>query len=500
MRADENDGAVVPPMIVQPEFFLSAEHARPTGAPPVAGSGQVLLLWADILRGIDLERFRRLFPIDPVERSFSWAIQTAGDILTMRKSLGESGLSIAAAAEILAENGMEPARWRQLAELEGRANERLEAAGLIDIEAARRDAAGHGALPDGIQRVVLLATPDPLPLVVDALRRIAAHTPVDVAIHAPESRNSHFDVWGRPITELWTGESIDIPEPLNTIHLSSNPASQAELATQLVGTHDDPAGFVAVGVPDAEVIAPLERELSSHGAAAFDPAGKPLRQHEVYYLLRVVGDLLTSRSYASFAQLLRIPDFASAAAQQYEAESASEFDHLAVLRNFDSLHNDHLPDTLEHVQDANPKRRERDLVPEQAFVLTLINRWLARLESEPLGAALPEFLTMVYAHRTFDPARAGDRAYTEISASILACLDELQAPITQTLHHPPRSCGPVQPAPATPCPPNILQRSRTGARMPDGRPPGLAGAPVGGRAAPGDHRLQRGQGTRRDRR
>lgn len=430
--ADQSDGAVIPPMVVPPEFLISPTNARPADATPVAGNAQVLLLWADILRSIDLDRFRHLFPVDPVERSFNWAIQTAGDILTMRKTLGEAGLSITAAADILAENSMEPARWRQLADLENRADIRLIREGLTDIESARREAAELGQLPPEINRVIVLATPDPIPLAIDALRQISAHTPVEIAIHAPESRANHFDIWGRPITELWTGENVDIPEPLDTIHLSANPAGQAELAARLVANHEDPAGLVAIGVPDEEAIAPLERALANREFCAFDPAGEPLQNHPVFYLLRVIGDLLSARPYDAFAQLIRIPDFAQAAADQY----AKPYDHLTLLKNFDALHNDHLPDTLEHVQDANSKRRY-DVIPEQAFTLTLINRWLIRLEDEPLSQALPDFLTMVYAHRSFDPSTPEDRAYTEISATILEYLQELEAPLTRALDQPP---------------------------------------------------------------
>ena len=438
-RAAESDGAVIPPLLAPPEFLISPDRARPAGSRPVAGHSQLLLIWADVLRSIDLDQFRQLFPVDPVDRSFSWAIQTAGDILAMRRTLGEAGIDIAAAAEILADQGMEPARWRQLAQLEHRAGRRLENAGLTDIETAHREAAENGEIPAGIKKVLVLATPDPTPLAIDALRKIASHTPIEIAIQAPESRTNHFDIWGRPITNLWTAEQVPIPEPLNTIHLSPNPSSQAELASQLLSNHGDPSGLVAVGAPDDEVVAPLERELAAGGFDTFNPGGSPLQNHEVFYLLRVIADLLAARPYSAFAQLIRIPDFARSAAAQYEQERTETYDHLAVLRNFDALHNANLPDTLEHLQDANSKAPPALVVPEQAFTLTLANRWLARLEAGPLSRELPAFLTMVYSHRSFDPADAADRAYAEISTNIRDFLEEVEAPATGKLDQPPSS-------------------------------------------------------------
>ena len=435
-RAAETDGVVVPPLVVPPEFLISAAEGRPADALPVAGRAHVLLLWADVLRQIELDQFRHVFPIDPVERSFNWAVQTAADIVGMRTTLGEAGLSISAAAEILAENGMEPARWRQLADLEQRVQQRLTTVGLADIETARRESAARAWLPEGIDKVIVLATPDPTPMVIDALDLLARHAAIEVAIFAPSKLANHFDNWGRPVTELWAHRLLDIPGPQETIHLGSAPSSQAEQVIEVIGGYDEPAGLVAIGVPDEEVIAPITRGLAACSLAAFNPAGEPMQGHEIHYLLRVFGELLSARSYSAFAQLIRIPDFMLAASAQYSEETGAELDHLAVLRNFDTLYSDHLPDTLEHVQNAYSKRPPSRRAPEQAFILTLINRWLKRFEESPLSDALPDFLAMVYGHRSFDPSKPADRAYTEFSGVMLSFLDELDSSFTERLRFP----------------------------------------------------------------
>ncbi len=198
-------------------------------------------------------------------------------------------------------------------------------------------------------------------------------------------------------------------------------------------------GLIAVGVPDEEVIPPIQRKLGECDLAAFNPGGEALQRHELYHLLRTLTELIAARSYAAFAQLIRCPDFIRAAAAGYQSEGTEEFDHLGLLSQFDELYNAHLPDTLEHTANALSKRPANQRIPEQTFVLTLINRWLIRFDKEPLSRSLPDFLTMVYAHRDFRPEQRDDQVYAEISAKILACLDELESPVSKGLHEPPKT-------------------------------------------------------------
>ncbi len=97
---------------------------------------------------------------------------------------------------------MEPARWRQLADLERRALARLGQAGLDEFDSARRKAAAQVSIPPEIDRLIVLATPDPTPLVIQALEQISTQIEVEIAIHAPPERANHFDLWGRPITQM----------------------------------------------------------------------------------------------------------------------------------------------------------------------------------------------------------------------------------------------------------------------------------------------------------
>ena len=61
--------SVWPPRVSLPDDLL--HPATPGSA--VASRLESLLAWIEVLRGIDLEGFREVFPVDPPARSFTWA-------------------------------------------------------------------------------------------------------------------------------------------------------------------------------------------------------------------------------------------------------------------------------------------------------------------------------------------------------------------------------------------------------------------------------------------
>jgi len=119
-RAAAAEAAVVPPLVVTQDYLVSPDRLeRPER--PAADRHLSLLIGSALLLDVDLDRHRRLFPVDPVERDLRWAMKTARELLAVRNLLVESGLTFAEAATRLGEQDMEPGRWRDLAELESAA-------------------------------------------------------------------------------------------------------------------------------------------------------------------------------------------------------------------------------------------------------------------------------------------------------------------------------------------------------------------------------------------
>ncbi len=429
--AEKNSMAVIPPLVVTPEFFTGA--ARVKGSrfdKPVAGAAETLIVWTSVLMDLRLDEFRNVFPVDPVERNFSWAMRTATDLLRVRTLMGEVGFTFGDGARVLGSSEMEPDRWAELSRIEREAVRTTRRMGFFDSADARRVAAAEGQLPEGIERITLVATPDPTPIAIDAIDRLSRKVPTEVVIYAPELRfRDYFDEWGRPdvnALEDWLRQPVDIPTPEQTIFSESSPTEQAERAADLATRYRNPGATVAIGVPDMEVVAPLEKSLAAHQIGGFDPGGKSLTTHSLYYLLGVLNRLVTTRSFDSFLDFLRCPEANSALRNQLEADDEKP-GLTALLSGYDDLASDHLPDTLEDAIDSL-KRRRRKHQAHLTAGLEWLNSWLVRFDREPFGAVLTEFLGEVFHGRDFKADRADDAIFAVIADQINEVLDAFDSP------------------------------------------------------------------------
>jgi ATP-dependent helicase/nuclease subunit B len=89
----------------------------------------------------------------------------------LQSTLAEAGLRMAGVAARAGTDFPEVARWVQLARLEQSYDAELAARHLRDVQAAKLDCAASPSLPPGIKKIIVLATPDPLPLAIGMLAR-----------------------------------------------------------------------------------------------------------------------------------------------------------------------------------------------------------------------------------------------------------------------------------------------------------------------------------------
>ncbi|MBX7208792.1 MAG: PD-(D/E)XK nuclease family protein [Verrucomicrobiaceae bacterium] len=419
--AATRDAAVLPPQTVTPDFLTAPQ--RVAGI-QVAGPVETLLIWAGELLRLDPGEFRQLFPVDPVERNFTWALRTAGDLLQVRETLNESGLSVADVAHRLAGTEMEPERWRDFARLEQHCVRETEARGFADWQGARRRAAAVGELPPAARRVLVAGVLDPSVLAVRALERHARLLPVEVLVFAPqESHAECFDAWGRAIEEAWLARPIVIPDPAYTIHQGSTPAEQAAVAMELLAEHPHPGDVAAIGIADAEVAAPMEKTLAERGISAYDPAGRRMGTHGVFHLLRIVSRLCASRSFAAAAELMRCPDAAETIRRLAADESGGRPALTRLLDDLDTLAIEALPDTLDDAIELAPRTLEKKSRSPVTVGLAWISAALDRLAGDDFAAALTDFLADVFAARRFRTDRPQDAVFAEFAGQITAVLD-----------------------------------------------------------------------------
>jgi ATP-dependent helicase/nuclease subunit B len=428
VHAAEKNAAVLPPRVVTPDFLTSPERVPDVQA---ANRVETLLIWAAELLRLDFDAHRHFFPVDPVERSFTWALKTAGDLIDLRETLNEKGLSMADVARIVAGTEMEPERWQDLAKIERHCVRATEGKERADWQVTRRRAAAQGQPPPDIQRIVMAGVLDPSALALEALERWARTVPVEILIYAPAtSHRDFFDPMGRPLPEAWLTLPIDIPAPEATIHSGGSPAEQAEAAVELLTPHADPGAVAAIGVADVDITAPLEKGLAAREIGAFDPAGRRMATHGVLHLLRVVSQQAAGRSFRAVAELIRCPDVADALRHHIETKTGEKPPLTRLLDDFDTLAVEALPDTLDDALELAPRvfsseRRRTSAVPE---ALAWIESRLKSLSGNAFSTALTDFLGEVFAQREFRSDRPQDAVFGEIAAQLTEVLDAIDGP------------------------------------------------------------------------
>ena len=392
-RAAARRTAVLSPHIITPELITTwAIQEMPVPATPA----EELLTWMNVLTDVPLEECPALFPVPPVSRDAAWARGTAAELLRLRHRLEEGGRNIAEAERTLGPGHIEAARWRDLARVETRALTALRHAGLHDPLAARINAAARPVLPPGVTRVVVLAVPDPVHLVIVALENLElAGVAVEIVVHADQS-DSSCGTWGRPSPDHWSTCPIDIPHSTERIRLVARPEDEA--AALLAALQEN----AAIGSADPSVAAPLLDAAARAGTAVFDPNGQPLAAHEITWLLTTFTSLLRTDSATEAVRLLRIPEVLRAAHPGISA--------AALLRDWDEFHQQHLPRTLTDAaglsQHWKPRRSE---TPSPLHsVLAWLREQCRTLRRAADGAPLHALLDTLYAEKSFasETARA----------------------------------------------------------------------------------------------
>lgn len=338
-HAAAHGSAVLAPRVVLPEDLLT-----PAGdlAANVASRLEAQLAWAEVLRLAEPEDFRAVFPMDPPARSFAWAARLAAQLQRLQSALGENGLRLRDVARRAGDGLPEQERWGQLAELERRCDTLLAASGRCEAQAARIESARAPARPEGIARIVLLAAPDPLPLVLGVLAEFARQLPVDVAIFGPAGEAELFDEWGRPRPEAWLRRPLVLPDFAGQVRLCADAAEQAARVTELARCYGEAEGALAVGVADAEILPALENGLRGAGMAVFNPGGRLRRRDGLHTLLAALAGLVREPAFDTVQALARCPDFMTWVA----ARAGEKFSPAAMLSELDELHARHLPATI----------------------------------------------------------------------------------------------------------------------------------------------------------
>ncbi|HWZ94537.1 MAG TPA: PD-(D/E)XK nuclease family protein [Opitutaceae bacterium] len=407
--------AAFPPRIFEPKLLV----AQGLG-PDVASRLESLLAWVEVFRSLELEAFRDVFPVDPPARNFSWALCLAQEFARLQALLAEAGLRLADVDEKAGENFCETARWRQLGELERLHAEKLAALGLRDAQAAKITAAKNPPPLANVGKIILLATPDPLPLALDVLAVHARTLPLEIVIFAPPAEADAFDGWGRPLPPAWEHRALALPEFEQRVHLCADPAAQAERIVAVARSYGAPEGRLGVGVPDSEVTPLLENALARAGLAAYNPAGRARRGEGLYHLLAALAALAREPSFDAVEALARCPDFL----KFLQARHGHDFSAARWLEGLDELRSRHLPANLATAQAQAVKLKK---CPGLGSALAVIDELYAVLANHEFSDGVSTALRMIFGGRQLDPVRENDARFEDSATAWMELLRECAA-------------------------------------------------------------------------
>lgn len=402
-RAGERKQAVFPPRVVQPEQVL--DLAAPANARRPASRAAQLVGWIHVLREISMDDWREVFPIDPPDRSFRWALGLAEEFVRLQDALAEGALRMGDVATRAGAGFPERERWEQLGGLERLHDNWLGRANLVSPGALHQVTAREPAPPPPeVRRIVLLATPDPRPAVLAVIEKWLQKIEGVVLAFGDPREAGRFDSWGRPVPLDRVDPLASMPEFEQRVHLCADPEEQAELAARWAARYEAQPGMVALACADAEVVPRLASSLDARKLVPYLPQGEELRRHGLVGLIDALLRAVREDRWETIAALARHTPLIDWLGRTQRGFSAAHW-----LDRLDRLQAEHLPPTLREA------RRHAAEWPDIATALDSIAQVLEELRHGDFPDAWHAVLARMHAGRVLDTARPDDDAFVEVA-------------------------------------------------------------------------------------
>lgn len=419
----KQNAALLSPHVVTPTFFLFSESESAN----VANQTEVAAVWADVLMRVDLSESSNFLPTRTPEQNFIWAMHIGEMMQKLRETLVDGGYRI---ADVYGDFGnilQELERWQDMAKLEAVYLARLEELGLQDpceLEIKRSESP---VLPEGIERIIIAAVPDPTPRMLCALEHLSTLVSIVILIHAPESLADCFDNWGRPVAEKWSDTRIDIPDAERNIILTGSPVLQSRKVMEIMAAEEAGnfgPGDIAIGVPDSGVTTYLAAELMDRGMATFDPAGKSAGEHPLYYLLDTFRALVNDGTYAAFSAFLRHADVLN------YLEIKLNISARWLLEELDNFQNQYMPLGMQDITcrfsgEPTARRTERREFASLGKAVTFIQNQVDSFKNGDLDSAVRSLLQTIYEVRMVNPNNPDDEEFITVAQLVDSMLHEL---------------------------------------------------------------------------
>ncbi len=331
-------GVGLSPRVVTPEILLPKRNTGIRAAQ--------LTAWIDVLLKLDLDDARGLFPKDPpagVIHSFRWAFDVAKQLSELQQTLHDNGKTF----QEISRRSIESERWADLGMLEKNVTQTLRKWRLKHTEELDEIPAD--------KQLIIAGVCDISPLSISRLENLLeSNISVEVIIHAPENLRSHFDSWGRPLSQHWNHCELPLPSWKQNVTIAENPLLAAQHIVSDISTSDLIPEQITLGLCDRDMVLSTQREFATAGWNVYDPEGASVRSSSLVLFLTALGEWLGGSSgnpklqnpISAFAKLVRLSEM--------EAFLPEKMNRYVLTRELDQCMQKRLPlyatDLNDHLQ------------------------------------------------------------------------------------------------------------------------------------------------------
>lgn len=394
-----------PPEIVTPDTFLM----RALKDEAIASEMSMVAAWISVLKAVDFDQFKTLFPIQS-ERTEAWQNSMARRFVQLRNELGEEGLFFQSVAQLTQKTSVDAQRWQELALLEKLYLEQLKSKGLKDPKQIRHRVAKDYRLPNHIDQIILAATPDPQPIVLQALKKANEQANVEVWIYGAES--AQFDQWGRPDEKYWSERELDF-ENWGT-YIESFESLKSMAAFIVESMRGKLTESILLGVSDPTLNPSIENALADAKIPHYNPEGSTLKNSAVGRLTELICDFCSDPGIEIIRTLLQHPDIQIWLGISPQAD--------LVLGQLDRLFEEHLAINLTAaISFASQSKSTANL----ARVLTKIGQLADELNKGNFAHSLTEKLQEIYAGKIIEAATETEISWKESAEAVSARIKDI---------------------------------------------------------------------------
>lgn len=340
-EADSREKFLIPPEIISvgalPERLI-------LNTKPIVSDLQRRLYFLEALRNTERATLLKILSEVPAKNELSTWLVYADEFLKLATELAGNILSFKDVAErgSLRVDFFEKERFLALDQIYENYLSLIAGAGLEDKDRLRIAALSQERLAIS-KTIYLLSTTELNQISAELLKKASTATIVSL-INAPETRQAHFDEFGRILKEQWTEEKLEIRE--DQIAIVSGPEASADSAisffTELGAKHE--LQELGLGVTNSELAPYLVERFSEEGIITQDPSSNTLSDSRVLKLLNLLERYLSSRQFRDYASFVRHEDI-----QQYLSDNATVDEEIASrsILILDQYYEKHLPARLE---------------------------------------------------------------------------------------------------------------------------------------------------------